>query len=292
MAIEVVKIREFIGHRQAVYAMCLKQDGNGFFSAGADTLLVEWNLNQEDGTMRAKLDAACYALCQQSGYLLAGSQKGNLSVFNHQFNLFKFLKVSDFPIFDILFSWDLFITASGDGVLRVFNLDFELVKILKISDKSIRQIVAYGQGFACASSDGKITILNSDLEIDGVFQAHEGTVFSLAYHVMMGKLISGGKDACINFYDSLSQKESVNAHLLHVHTLALNNEDARLLSGSMDKEIKLWDLKENKLLKVVNLSKHKAHRSSVNKILWFDKNNFISCSDDRTLMCFEIQDQK
>lgn len=288
----MVKIREFIGHTQAVYAMCLKQDGNGFFSAGADTLLVEWDLNQDDGIMRAKLDAACYALCQHNDYLLAGSQKGNLSVFDLQFNLFKFLKVSDFPIFDILYSNDRFLIASGDGVLRVFNMDFELLKTIQISQKSLRQIIAYGQGFACASSDGKITILNSNLEIDDVFQAHEGTVFSLAYHESLGKLVSGGKDACINFYDSLTQKESVNAHLLHVHTLAVNKEDSRLLSGSMDKEIKLWDLKENKLLKVVNLSKHKAHRSSVNKILWFDKNNFISCSDDRTLMCFEIQDQK
>ena len=288
----MVKIREFIGHTQAVYAMCLKQDCHGFFSAGADTLLVEWNLNQDDGIMRAKLDSACYALCQQNGYLLAGSQKGNLSVFNHQFNLFKFLKVSDFPIFDILCNNDRFLIASGDGVLRVFNMEFELVQTIQISHKSLRQIIAYGQGFACASSDGKITILNANFEIDDVFLAHEGTVFSLAYDSKTDKLISGGKDACINFYSNLTQKESLNAHLLHVHTLAVNKEDSRLLSGSMDKEIKLWDVTENKLLKVVNLSKHKAHRSSVNKILWFDKNNFISCSDDRTLMCFEIQDQK
>ena len=108
----MVKIREFIGHTQAVYAMCLKQDRNGFFSAGADTLLVEWNLNQDDGLMRAKLDAACYALCQQNDYLLAGSHKGNLSVFDLRFNLFKFLKVSDFPIFDILCNNDRFLSLS------------------------------------------------------------------------------------------------------------------------------------------------------------------------------------
>jgi WD40 repeat protein len=292
MAIDVVKIREFIGHTQAVYAMCLNQNRTGFFSAGADTLLVEWDLNQEDGTMRAKLDAACYTLCQQNDYLLAGSQKGNLSVFNNQFDLFKFLKVSEFPIFDILCSNEHFLIASGDGFLRVFNFDFELVKTLKISDKSVRQIIVYKTGFALASSDGRITILNSNLEKDKVILAHDGTVFSLAYDTKIDKLISGGKDACINFYSNLLQKETVNAHLLHVHTLAVNNDNSRLLSGSMDKEIKLWDVTANKLLKVVNLSKHKAHRSSVNKILWFDKNNFISCSDDRTLMCFEIQDQK
>ena len=288
----MVKIREFIGHTQAVYAMCLNPYGNGFFSAGADTLLVEWDLNQEDGVMRAKLDAACYALCSTQDYILAGTQKGNLSVFDLKFNLFKFLKVSDSPIFDVLFDQERIFIVSGDGFMREFNLDFELIKTLQVSNKSIRQIIVYKTGFALACSDGKITILDYNLEIDDVFQAHEGSVFSLAYDPNTGKLFSGGKDARINFYDNLIQKETLNAHLLHVHTLAVNKENSRLLSGSMDKEIKLWDVRENKLLKVVNLSKQNAHRSSVNKILWFDKNNFISCSDDRTLMCFEIQDQK
>jgi WD40 repeat protein len=292
MAIDVVKIREFIGHTQAVYAMCLNPNGNGLYSAGADTMLVEWNLKQSDGLMRAKMDAATYALCHNGQWLLAGSQKGNLSVFDLQFNLFKFLKVSEFPIFDILFDQERFLVCSGDGFLRVFNLDFELIKTLRISNKSIRQIIVNNTGFALACSDGKITILDTNLEIDDVFQAHDGTVFSLAFDPNTGKLISGSKDACIHFYDSLAQKERVKAHLLHVHTLAVNKDTSRLLSGSMDKEIKLWDIKENKLLKVVNLSMQEAHRSSVNKILWFDKNNFISCSDDRTLMCFEIQDQK
>lgn len=84
----------------------------------------------------------------------------------------------------------------------------------------------------------------------------------------------------------------VPAHLLHIHDLQLNADATRLLSASMDKTIKLWNTDTGELLKVIDFEKHGGHRSSVNKILWFHKNTIISCSDDRTLMCFEIQEKQ
>lgn len=253
-------------------------------------MLVEWQFNQTDGIMRAKLDAAVYALCLGHHCLAAGSQKGNLSVFDESFNLLRFVKISNFPIYDLLWVKDQWIIASGDGWLRVFNADFELIRQVKISNKNLRQVIEVDQGFAVACSEGKITILDEEFQIDDVLDAHEGTVFALAYLSGEQKLFSGGKDAHLNFYHQNKIINRISAHLLHVHSIATQQGSSYVLSSSMDKEIRVWDANDGHLLKVVNLAKQGAHRSSVNKILWFAKNNFISCSDDRTIMCFEIQE--
>jgi WD40 repeat protein len=58
----------------------------------------------------------------------------------------------------------------------------------------------------------------------------------------------------------------------------------------MDKSIKIWDLQEMKLLKVIDRARHAGHRTSVNKLLWTDFNNqLLSGSDDRSISVWDIQ---
>lgn len=56
----------------------------------------------------------------------------------------------------------------------------------------------------------------------------------------------------------------------------------------MDKTIKLWEAENMDLLKVIDYQKNESHQSSVNKILWIDRKRFISCSDDKKIILFEI----
>ena len=57
----------------------------------------------------------------------------------------------------------------------------------------------------------------------------------------------------------------------------------------MDKSIKVWDAESEKLLKVIDKSRHAGHGTSVNKLLWSDYNDqLISASDDRQISVWDI----
>jgi WD40 repeat protein len=58
----------------------------------------------------------------------------------------------------------------------------------------------------------------------------------------------------------------------------------------MDKSIKVWDLREMRLLKVIDKARHAGHGTSVNKLLWSSfGNQLVSGSDDRSISVWDIQ---
>lgn len=255
-------------------------------------MLVRWTMDEADGTLVARADAAVYALYADHNCLLAGSQKGVLSVFDAGRQFQSAVKISAAPIFEVSVFKNHIAVLSGDGCLTLLNLRFELVKRIKLSGKSLRCITKTGNSYAVGASDGAVYWLDEDFQPAGFFEIHQDSVFSLLWDPQSETLISAGRDAQLRFSRTGTEIQTVAAHLLHIHSLALHPDGKTFISSSMDKSIKLWKTESGELLKVIDFDKFQGHRSSVNKILWFDKNTIISCSDDRTLMCFEIQDEK
>ena len=255
-------------------------------------MIVRWTMDEADGTLLARADSAVYALYSDETCLLAGSQKGVLSVFDAERKIQCTLKISAAPVFEVAAFKDIIVVLSGDGSLTLLNRHFEVVKRLKLSDKSLRCITETGNGYAVGASDGVIYRLDRDFLPAGSMAIHSESVFALAWDAPRETLISAGRDARLHYSRGEIEVNTIAAHLLHIHSLALHPQGETLISGSMDKSMRLWKTESGELLKVIDFEKFQAHRSSVNKILWFDKNTIISCSDDRTLMCFEIQDEK
>jgi WD40 repeat protein len=56
----------------------------------------------------------------------------------------------------------------------------------------------------------------------------------------------------------------------------------------MDKTIKIWRLADFSLLRVMDKQRHHAHVNSINKIAWVIDDKFVSISDDRSVMLWEI----
>lgn len=288
MALQVVKIREFIGHTQAVYSICKDSEEGFFFSSGSDGMIVRWNIKQSDGVLIAKEKGAVYTLYADNDYLITGCIDGTISVFDKDFNLQKKLQVSEKSIYGIYSYMNKYLILCGSGNAYCFNKLFELERTISVSDKSVRCFVETENGFAIGASDNSIYKYDSNFKLINVLSTHQDSVFALAFLKNENILVSSSKDAHIHFHLNDGEVVKIPAHNLHVHTLALNEDQSTLLSGSMDKAIKIWDTNNKNLLKVINADKQEMHRSSVNKILWFGKNEFISCSDDRTIMCFEI----
>ncbi len=291
MSIQVVKLREFTGHTQAVYTLCHLKEENHFLSAGADGMIVKWHIEGNEGLLIARDDAAIYSVFANEEFIISGNSKGKLTLIEKNGKSHT-LKISDKPVFCIYETEKGIAVLSGDGCISVLNTEKMSSEKIKISDKSLRCMISAGNKFAVGSSDGHIYMLDGNFAPANTIKSHSDTVFSLLYSDHHEMLISGSKDAHIHFHNSDGNYTAVAAHNLHVNTIALTADGNRLLSGSMDKSIRVWDVSSQDLLKVINAEKTDAHKSSVNKILWFGKNNFISCSDDRSIMCFEITEKE
>jgi WD40 repeat protein len=83
--------------------------------------------------------------------------------------------------------------------------------------------------------------------------------------------------------------KSQPAHLFTINNIAFHPTEPIFATASRDKMIKIWDLNNYKLLKVIDVIKFGGHINSVNKLLWSTFNNLlISVSDDRTVIVWKI----
>jgi len=181
---------------------------------------------------------------------------------------------------------------SGGGNGELVQSDLSLNEIsrraLLPAKTSIRNLYARGDSLFAACSDNKIHIIEpATLNSIDVIEGHTNSVFDLAFAEEF--MFSTGRDAAIRKTNLADPREfsAVNAHLYTIQTLAISPNEALLLSGSLDKSIRIWST-ELDLLKVVNKEKQDAHTNAVNKVLWIDSNHFISCGDDRAIMLFHV----
>jgi WD40 repeat protein len=199
-------------------------------------------------------------------------------------------------VFDIKPLGDLVLAAGGDGKLSWFHR-FGLTQagMKTLSEKSLRVMSVHPSNamIAVGSSDYSIYLLSKEIEVQSKKEAaHQNSVFSLDFTQHGKVLLSGGRDAMLNIWQveegSLSLEKSVAAHNLHVQFIAVNEENGLFITSSMDKTIKIWDSQTFELLRVMDKMRHQAHVNSINKIKWLDAQKFVSVSDDKSVMVWEL----
>ena len=158
----------------------------------------------------------------------------------------------------------------------------------KIADKSLRCVAEGEHTYWVGASDHHIYEIEKNTnKVVRILQGHTNSVFAIE-QIDKYTLLSTGRDASIKAWDLTLGKvvHSVPAHDYQAKSLSYNGEI--LLSSSMDKTIKLWDTELN-LLKIIDLQRHTGHTSCVNKIEWLNKDMFVSCSDDRSLLLWKVE---
>jgi WD40 repeat protein len=291
MQIEVTKVRDFQGHRDAVFSLCLTP--SGFISAGGDGFIVEWIWDSEDGTMLAKEEESIYSLefHEENQFLLAGTRKGHILVLDYKAkNIIKRIEAHQGGIFGFVPMSTGYLSYGEDGWVKHWNKHFELVDQIRVAQRSVRCAVFINvEQIILGTSDHTIVVFNP-MEFKKAFEwkAHENSVFGLAKGG--SRIYSVGRDALLKSWNTEDWVEewSVPAHMYTIHGLDFNPKNHLLISSSMDKTIKIWDTRKNKLLKVVDYERYESHTNCVNKVLWIDSNRFISCSDDRKICLFNV----
>ena len=292
------KIREYQGHKQAVYTLAPSLLSGHFLSAGGEGIIVEWKLGEEDGKSIASTGAPVYALrlIPSRNLLVAGTSKGIL--FFIDMSSHKVLKSFDTQaksLFDLLpiQNDQLLLVSSESGGISVWDLDnLKFLHQEKVANKSIRSLVQSPdhQEILAACSDNHIYRFDKNLRLLQKIEGHYLSVFRLAFSPDGGLLYSVGRDAHLRVWDPAQNYKEVNslpAHLYAINDLVFNLDGSRFFTGSMDKSIKIWQGKDPKLVKVMDHARMECHFNGVNRLLWLD-NQLLSCGDDRKIMEWRV----
>lgn len=300
MRLQVQKIDTFGGHREGVYALEPGLNSTQFFSAGADGLVVRWQLNRPDlGDLIARMPASVYALAYDpaSGLLWAGQNYEGLHLIDPVGKQeTKSLKLTSAAIFDIKLYRQSAFVALGDGVVAVVNTEpLAVRKYLKASNQSARcvSVNPVEREFCVGYSDNTVRIFDLETyDLKRVIQAHTNSVFTVAYSPDFRQLITGGRDAHLKAWDvehDYTLLHDVPAHLFTINHIVFSPDGQLLATASMDKAIKIWEADTLQLLKVVDRARHAGHGTSVNRLLWTNyEQKLLSASDDRTISVWQM----
>ncbi len=288
--LQVSLLQNYNGHKQSVYCLCSDLNG-GFFSGGSDGYVIHWQIgNNNDGKLFATVPEAIYTmtLIPKLNIILVGGQSGTM-YYLKQGNAPISQKLHNKGIFGIhVISEDQILTVGGDGILKVSDWYTRIHKSIQLSAQSLRAIQPSETGFYIGSSDGNIYVLNADFELKETQKAHGNSVFALERS--NNHLISGGRDAKLKVWNEKGENtHAIDAHWFTIHSIKSNNTHTFLVTTSMDKTIRLWNAQDFSLIKVIDNVKFEGHKSSVNGCVWLSDTMFVTCSDDRSIKCWQIK---
>lgn len=303
------KIQQLTGHNAAVYALAAGPEPETFFSAAGDGWIVQWSFSHVDekgellGQLVAKVEAQVFSLAfvPTTKTIVAGDMNGgvhwinlqedrpNRHISHHKKGTFGFELVHDHLV-----------SYGGDGIItRWDTLRQSSVESLHLSSQSIRKVI-YSESvnaFFVGASDNTIHRIGADdLAIQGALpEAHSNSVFALATSpVSPGILFSGGRDAQLKRWtigESLVQQDAQPAHWYTINDLLFSPSGKLLFSASRDKTIRIWDSATFKLLMTLDTIRDGGHVNSVNRLLWIaGTNKFVSASDDRSMILWEVEE--
>ncbi|UTW61194.1 hypothetical protein KFE98_14380 [bacterium SCSIO 12741] len=279
------------GHSGSIYSLASGPD-DLIYTGGADKVLASWSLNDlKAAPFSVKLQASLLAVYYrpENHHLYLGTSSGNI----HLIDLANKTEVRNLVLhtngcFDLLPLSDRLITLGGDGYLTCIDYNGEWIDRKKLSDKKLRRALYLSQDalVIVGTGDGDIAVLSSeDLSLQAQFRAHEGSVFSLAWHPEKKVLISGGADAHLRFWDLSDGNQLVHeipAHNYAIYDIVDTGE--WFATASRDKTVKIWN-RNFDLIQRFDRKQSEGHLNSVNRLLWDEKRRqLISASDDRTLI--------
>lgn len=280
------------GHSSPIYCLDFSDD-NFLYSGAGDRFLAKWNTItglQEKFSIQFESAVYCIKRLKGTNYLAVGLHNGNIHIINLEENKEeRLLKMSESSVFSIQYCKEnkLLFATSGDSKLGIWHVpSFESYQMIQFSSGKIRSSILLDNEIVIGCQSGEIRRINfKELKETARFQSHEDSVNCLIYWSSKNIIISGGKDARINF-NNLDEKEvefSLTAHNFSVYDLLINRDE--LISASMDKSIKVWNLQDLSLNQKLVFPADSGHKRSVNTLQQdFKSNSFYSASDDGTII--------
>ncbi|KAF8559955.1 WD40 repeat-like protein [Imleria badia] len=149
-----------------------------------------------------------------------------------------------------------FVSASNDGSIRLWNLDHTSEVILGNSNGAVFSLVLFpdGKRFASGGLDRSVNVWDVDdlAVVDGPWKGHTSSVRYLDVSSDCRYLASGSFDHNVNVWDTGSGRIVRDEAYLKgdggIICVKFSKRDRRLLTGSRNGCLRIWDLETGKLL--------------------------------------------
>lgn len=296
---DVKKTHQLAAHSGALYALTNGRTSNTLFSAGGDRVVAEWDLESgETNPFAIRTEATVYSLLNLENQLVIGTSNGSIHVIDlNSKKEVRHLKLHDKGVFHLYLDNEhtRVYACCADGTVSVWNPEeWSLLWHLNLSTEKIRRAAqnenASLTAFACG--DGKCIIIESkEHQIIYELDAHHESCNSLAF-LPNGYLVTGGKDAFLRVWngnEGFSLIKEIPAHNYAIYDIIVNSSSQWIATSSRDKTIKIWDLEFNEKPLRLDRAKKGGHLNSVNGLMMLDDNRFASCSDDRSVVIWQVE---
>lgn len=314
--LEISKSAHLTGHHHPVYAMAMAAGGKGFYTAGNDKGVVQWNLEKPGFEKVLCLVPhtvyALHVLPEQQGLLLSMRNGEVWRVNTDNGQVVERFDLHQKPVFAIgsrIGAGGLreLIIGSEDGGVSVWNLQDSLdgddqtdiqrlVYHFTLSGAAIRcmAISPDGKWLCFGAKDGKIAVLDAmDLSLHQMLDAHKEVVTSLCFSPDSRYLMSSGRDArfCVFRTSDFGLEKEFVPHMYAVYAMQYHPVLPIFATASRDKSIKIWSAEDFRLLKSISMDKGmEAHRLSVNALTWDHTGKFLlSTGDDKVVMVWKVK---
>lgn len=298
---KVKKIAQLTGHEASIYTVIAAESSPFFFSGAGDGWVVRWDLQNPDmGRLVAKVETQIFSLSYLPSVqkVVAGNMNGGIHWIDlNEPEATKNIAHHQLGVFDIKAINQTVWTAGGKGVLTQWDISsMRSIESLHLSHQSLR-CIAFSKKrneVAVGASDHAIYILDADSMTvkHTITKAHDNSVFTLCYSPDEDYLLSGGRDAHLKVWDVNDNYNCVStqaAHWFTINHICFHPNGSYFATASRDKTIKIWSAQDFKLLKVLDTARDGCHANSVNKLYWSAHENLlVSCSDDRSMIVWEV----
>jgi hypothetical protein len=294
MPINLEVIDTFDFHQAPVYALAI--DRHHLYSAGGDRKIIRYqNLEgQFIAELFAETTESTFVLHLDKNLLFTGGIDGNLNVFDVQEKqILNRYQCHELGLYAIESNDEFIVTGGGDGKIHLWDKSkMCIARTIWTGPAKIRKFIwdTHKTEMACIDNEGNLRIFETKYWNEVYTSKHiHGWTCGL-YYALKKVWILGSKSGEIMAYQQQSTKTilGIQAHLNAIYSLIWDEENEILVSGSLDKSIKIWngqtlDL-ENRLDKMNGIPLR-----SVNVILKWNDHLAIAGDDKKihiTKICF------
>jgi WD40 repeat protein len=290
-------LRTLRGHTNWILSITLSSDGK-IISGYKDDSVRLWSsgTGQCLKVLRRHNGWIWSLACSPNGEVFAsGSGDGEITLWNIRTGqCLKVLQGHSDSVHAVTFSPDGQTLASSGRDCSVIFWDVATGQCLKtLSNNNFVFSLAHtpdGTTLASGSQDGSIKLWDTATgECSGVFQGHEGPVWSVKFSPDGQMLASGGHDTTIKLWDRGTRQciKTLHGHTAVIRSLTFGPDENTLASSSQDTTIKLWDIATGDCLKTLN-----GHTGPVWSIAIDAKKKLISGSQDETIRIWDLSTGK
>ena len=226
--IQIDKLQHFTGHTAAVFALECGQLPNTVLSGGGDGVVAEWRLDEHapaKGLARVNGNIFSLLFLEDKKMLCAGDLNGVL----HITDLVSKQELKQFTYVDGAvyclqrFNANIIVAGCGNGNAQFIDIDtLTEVRSLEVSDKAIRSLlyIEASNELLFACSDFNIYVYDAtNFTLKHVLNGHDNSVFAIALNNNGTRLVSGSRDAGLRVWDVENGYKQLMVIPAHMYTI-------------------------------------------------------------------------